>query len=307
MTVQLSAFPKIYALGTRYVQTIFDGPVEITEKIDGSQFTFGKIDGELQCRSKGTIQHIHSPDKMFNKACEYVLSIQDSIPDNMAFYCEYVSKPKHNVITYDNPPESTLVLFGVANARRDTFYPSQIGSWAVTLGISTIPVIWQGESSPEHVLSLMDRKSSFGDVNIEGLVVKAYKDHMLANEIHPIMVGKMVSEKFKEVHRKTWGGERTSKGTWDTFSDSYRNENRWMKAVQHLRENGELAGEPKDIGFLIKEVKEDIESECKDEIMEFLWKTYGQGLLRKSVSGLPEWYKEQLLLGNIPMDTEEDS
>ena len=45
-------FPKIYDLGHRYVQNIFNEDVEITEKIDGSQFAFGKIDNDLIFRSR---------------------------------------------------------------------------------------------------------------------------------------------------------------------------------------------------------------------------------------------------------------
>lgn len=41
----IKAFPKIFALGTQYTEGIFDSEVEITEKIDGSQFNFGKIEG----------------------------------------------------------------------------------------------------------------------------------------------------------------------------------------------------------------------------------------------------------------------
>ena len=39
-------FPKIYAVGSTEVQDVFDGVVEITEKVDGSCIGFGKIDGE---------------------------------------------------------------------------------------------------------------------------------------------------------------------------------------------------------------------------------------------------------------------
>ena len=46
-------FPKIFTIGTRYVQNIFDDEVEITEKIDGSQFCFGKINSTVYVRSKG--------------------------------------------------------------------------------------------------------------------------------------------------------------------------------------------------------------------------------------------------------------
>jgi len=48
----ISAFPKIFTLGTDYISDIFKEEVEITEKIDGSQISFGKIEGELYMRSK---------------------------------------------------------------------------------------------------------------------------------------------------------------------------------------------------------------------------------------------------------------
>ena len=51
--MSISAFPKIFAIGTDYIKDLFNGPVEITEKIDGSMFVFGKVDGELFMRSKG--------------------------------------------------------------------------------------------------------------------------------------------------------------------------------------------------------------------------------------------------------------
>lgn len=54
----ISAFPKIFAIGTKYIDSIFDNEVEITEKVDGSQFAFGKIDGEVYCRSKGNQQQL---------------------------------------------------------------------------------------------------------------------------------------------------------------------------------------------------------------------------------------------------------
>ena len=43
----IKAFPKIFAIGQDYIKDIFDGEVEVTEKIDGSQFVFGKLAGEL--------------------------------------------------------------------------------------------------------------------------------------------------------------------------------------------------------------------------------------------------------------------
>ena len=49
----LTEFPKIFSLGTKYIVDIFDSPVEVTEKLDGSQFTFAKVNDILYYRSKG--------------------------------------------------------------------------------------------------------------------------------------------------------------------------------------------------------------------------------------------------------------
>lgn len=56
----INSIPKVYTLGTRYNSAIFDGPIVIEEKIDGSQFSFGNIGGKLVCRSK--CAHIASTD-----------------------------------------------------------------------------------------------------------------------------------------------------------------------------------------------------------------------------------------------------
>ena len=72
-----------------------------------------------------------------------------------------------------------------------------------------------------------------------------------------------------------------------------------MKAIQHLRDEGNLACEPKDIGRLIQEVKRDISEEEINTIKSFLWREFGEELLRRSTAGLPEWYKQQLALGEI--------
>lgn len=49
----IKAFPKIFAIGTDYIKDIFSETVEVSEKIDGSQFGFGKINGDVFMRSKG--------------------------------------------------------------------------------------------------------------------------------------------------------------------------------------------------------------------------------------------------------------
>lgn len=66
--MSINSYPSVYAIGHSAIKDLFLGPVIIEEKIDGSQFSFGVIDGELQCRSKGKQLILDAPEKMFEKA-----------------------------------------------------------------------------------------------------------------------------------------------------------------------------------------------------------------------------------------------
>ena len=79
----IKAFTKIFTIGDNRILDIFDGEVEITEKIDGSQFCAGKIDGEFFMRSKRKQIFYENYDKMFKEAVEYVWSIQDKFTNNL--------------------------------------------------------------------------------------------------------------------------------------------------------------------------------------------------------------------------------
>ena len=295
------AFPKIFSIGTDYIRDVFkDGPVEVTEKIDGSQFAFGKIDGELVMRSKGKVLIRHAPEKMFMRACAYVESIEHLLPEGLAFYCEYLQAPRHNVLKYGRVPHNHLMLFGVRHVRGDSFLASA-GSrafldYAERLDIEPVPHIGDIEiKNPVVLAELLDRESVLGGAKIEGFVVKNYnRQFLLGGQPMPLMAGKYVSEAFKEVHRSSWKGEHTGKGRLETFMDSFCTEARWHKAVQHLREAGKLINDPKDIGLLIKEVHRDIAEEEKEAIKNWLFLNFIGDINRAAVKGLPEWYKEQL-------------
>ena len=233
---EIKAYPKISHLGTRYVETIFDGEVEITEKVDGSQFAFGRIDGELVCRSKGKVMPIDAPEKMFSKAVDHVINVESAIPDNTVYYAEYVSKPKHNSLTYGRVPDGYLMLFGIANKERDFMQPSrrEIEIAAELLAIEPIPLLHSGKSSVSHAIDFIGKESTLGGCEMEGVVVKAYRDCFIADRVYPVMAAKYVGEAFKEVH-KNWKSENTGRGKWDSFVEGYRTEARWQKAVQYLR------------------------------------------------------------------------
>lgn len=295
-------FPKILHIGDKQIEDLFEGVVEVTEKIDGSQLGFGKVNGRLFVRSKGRELDLDNPDGMFEKAVEYVKSIEDKIPDNCTFYGEYLQKPKHNTLAYQRIPKNHIALFGVYNYETKEFHRySHIQDWADKLGVDSVPVLKVGKCNPEEVLKLVENKVSYlGGQNIEGVVVKAYKPWLFLNQIPlSVMSGKYVTEKFKEVHSRTWKQENTGKGKLEMAVSRYKSEARWNKSIHHLRDDGRLTGTPKDIGPLIKEIKEDVVNEEKEAIKDQLWGIYGDQFTRAATEGFPEWFKSKLALGEI--------
>lgn len=299
--MMISAFPKIFAVGTSYIGALFDDEVEITEKIDGSQFVFGRLNGELQMRSKGAMiedWYGRKENDLFYPAIQHVLKIQDAIPNDTVFYCETLCKPKHNTLTYVRTPLNNLALYAVRSGV-DTFVSehAELSMWAEALKIEVVPLLAQGKiDNVEGLHALLDNTSVLGGPKIEGFVVKNYKQpFLLGGQPIPVMCGKYVSEAFKEVHRKTWTGENTGRGKWGLFKAGYKTHARWDKAVQHCSERGVLQFEPRDIPVLLKELKDDIEAEEKQVIMEFLWKEFGSEVLREATKGFPEYYKSKLL------------
>ncbi len=303
MTIPI--YPKIFAIGTQYIQTLFNDSVRIEEKLDGSFMGFGVVNDTLCFRSKGKQIYPESCDKLFAPGIEYICSIEDKLRKypNTIFYCEYMRKPKHNTIKYDRIPKNHLMLFGIADYLEPggwKFRVKDFEKFADFLDIDSVPLLAEGKfESFADLKHLMDTESFCGGSKIEGLVVKNYNNpFLLGGQPIPFMAGKYVSEEFKEVHNKNWKGHK-GKSKWAAYCESFRTEARWNKAIQHLRDNGELEIDPSDIGKLIKEVQNDIKTEEEENIKEQLWKFFGKDVLRYSTRGLPEWYKEKLIGGSV--------
>ena len=132
-------------------------------------------------RSKGQEIFVDSPEKMFAPAVEYVLGIQDRLPPGLAFYCEYLRKPKHNVIAYDRIPTNHLMLFGVldtyfAKGRKFLDQPETLTYYAGILGIERVPIFCSNQLVDTDTLQrYLETESVLGGSKIEGVVVKVYK------------------------------------------------------------------------------------------------------------------------------------
>ncbi len=311
MSEEIKAFPKIFHIGDGMIQNLFKGKVEITEKVDGSQFAFGiNSKGEIVFRSKGQDLTYADIPKMFRKAVEQVERLTPFLTANFRdtyFYCEYLEKIHHNILTYGQIPKNHLYLFGVYKDGNFISDYNKLFEFADSLEIEQVNVLdWKEIENVQDLEKYLEIDSCLGNTKVEGIVVKNYNEPCVRGSFAlPISMGKYVSEKFKEKHKEGWA-RHTTKGGVDLFIESFRTEARWQKAVQHLREKGELENQPRDIGKLMKEINLDIIEEETEIIKEQLYKLYIKDITRKATAGFAEWYKKQLL-ENAFIETKERS
>jgi hypothetical protein len=289
---KINSYPSIYQIGHKAILDIFKSPVVVEEKIDGSQFSFGMIEGEIYMRSKRSEIHVDNPEKMFKKAAETVNSIAPLLTPGYYYRAEYLQKPKHNTIYYERTPDYWIILFDIQTGIEVYMTPEEKKTEADRVGLECVPVLFEGiVKDLEHFNKLLEMPSILGGM-IEGLVVKNYD---LFTREKKIAIGKYVSEKFKEVHSGEWKkANPTRKDIIAILVESFRTDARWQKAVQHLRDDGGLLEAPQDIGNLMKEVSQDVEKECQEDIKDILYKHFRKDILRGVTRGLPEWYKQQL-------------
>ena len=312
------SYPSIFNLGHRAVRDLLNYPHVVEEKVDGSQFSFGvfavepSLDGndypdelELRVRSKGAVMNPDAPEKMFNKAVETVRTIKHMLHVGWTYRAEYLAKPKHNTLAYDRVPDGHLIVFDVSTGDGEWLDPASRAIEARRINLESVPLLnavqpnrldtYYTTITLEGLRGIIDNTQSIlGGQLIEGVVIKPLVP--LYGQDKKTLMGKFVSERFKEAHKLSWSKENPSTGdVLERIVKAYATEARWMKAIQHLREAGELTDSPQDIGKLIIEVKKDTGIECKEEIMRALWKYAWPHIERGLTRGLPEYYKNELL------------
>ncbi len=297
--IGIPEYPKIFSIGHREILDLFNEEVEVTEKYDGSLFGFGKINNELHCRSKNVQIDLEHPPKMFELAVERILSKQTKILNNTTYYAEYLNKPKHNVLSYGRVPHNNLALFGVKMGDEFLSNYDELQYHAELLDIEPVRLLYKGVvKDEEDLFKFMELESLLGGCKIEGIVCKNYSRSFLLSgkgQYFPIMCGKFVSEQFKERNNAEWKKNKANRAVLQAHAEGFRTEARWNKSIQHLKEQGKLLNEPKDIGILIKEIQHDIVEEEKENIKDFLWSHFSGSILRLAIKGFPEYYKERLL------------
>lgn len=294
----LHSYSQIYNLGHAAISELLKHPVLVEEKIDGSQLSFGlTADGELEMRSKGAAINTADPESMFKRGVESITALKDKLTPGWVYRGEYLNSPHHNVITYSRIPNNHVILFEVETADQQFLSPAEKFTEASRIGLECVPMIAMGTiTTMEQFRGYLETESILGGSKVEGVVIKPL-DYALFGKDKKVLMGKYVSEAFKEVHSKTWNAEHKPPGNQEVIAllaASLATEARWSKAVIHLKERGELTGELKDIGLLMKEVPNDVKKECEAEIKEELFRWAWPQLKRGLIRGFPEWYKERL-------------
>ncbi len=299
----MESYQKIQQPYREEVKDIYEGEVVIEEKIDGSQFRIEiDTDGIMMCGSH------HNDgiemDSMFRLALESAKKIFDGYKPKVrtTIFCEYLSKPKQNSIPYERVPNNNLVLFDV---KQDKSYLNrqQKEDFATKHGMDLVPCIWAGAGStvtPELIKEFLAKPSFLGHGKgfdrVEGIVIKNYDklyDEPEGHSLHGhFKCTKIVNDAFKEKNNEE---NPNSKNHFQELKEMYRNDARLLKAVQHLKEKGELKGELADLRFLVPEVIRDLEEEEKEVIKDALWKLFGKEICGYAGKGMPEFYKKYLL------------
>lgn len=301
---------KIFTLGDKYTDGIFDGPVSITEKVDGSQINFGynEKDG-LWMLSKGSTIHLGDNNKLFHPAAEHIhkLYSEGKLTEGWSYHGETLATPRHNTLNYSRVPKNHIALYGVSKSdgAQISKHP-ELAAEAMILDVDVVPSIFEGEYTPgedfgEWLDDMLNRESFLGGEKIEGFVIKNYaKEQFIGGRLLPLMQAKFVSERFKERHKVAW--PENNRSPLVRIGDIIRTDARWSKAIQKLRDNGELEQHPRDIGKLLKLLHTDIEEEDKEYIKEQLWNAFSKDIKRAAVRGFPEAYKYYLATGKVNMN-----
>jgi len=292
--MHIPSYPKVWAIGHKAVVELFAGPLTVEEKIDGSQLSFMRNGNTVYFRSKGAEIFADAPEKMFALGVRQLVEIGSSLHEGWIYRSEYLSKPKHNVLAYGRVPRRNVILFDINTGDETYLSRAEKEVEAKRVGLDIVPVLHEGTvRSPEELLALLECESILGNQKVEGIVVKNYARFGLDKKV---LMGKFVREEYKEKHAQEWKASNPTVGdVIDRIIATLRSEGHWEKAIQHLRERGELEESPRDIGKLIKEAQKDIAEEEMDFIKQKLAEWAVPRIIRASTAGLPEWYKRRLL------------
>lgn len=275
--MEVIKYPSIEALSK--VAHFFDEQqpwVRIEEKIDGSNVSIRIVDGELVLQSRTQIIDQSSPG-MFKKFVDWAVANVDMFAPGLIYYGEMVGNGK---LRYPDAPP--FLLFDVYSEQHNHWKES-LDFWEIN-GWSVVRPAYQGPwPGVEHVQGFMGR-SDYGDVEAEGVVVKAFnlpvwyvnkKTGERHDHVESIFAAKLVRESYKETQAPRTRLDRQADPLY-AIAEALVTDARIQKAVQRLQEEGRY--DQFKPHTLIPIVMQDIHKEDQDYVKELFFKAYWKPL-----------------------------
>lgn len=300
----MKKFPKVLGLGQPLLAEIFDDPVDLTSKIDGSQCRINLTESNVQCGSKNVDI---ADDKMFTIAYEqanriWVDNKWKEWGSDITLFTEFLNKLKHNVLSYNRVPLNNIYLFGALIDGKH-IQTEKLIELAHDLNIEPPHIIASQIKidNPDDLNKYLETESVLGGTRVEGIVIRnSYKSYppllisTMAFMDYPL-VGKLVRDDFKERLNKEWSGKRQREEPITKITAEFLTEARFHKAIQHLEETGKITYEMNNLKDIIPEFYNDLLDEEKDEIIKVVMASFWKPLKRKCDNFAVQEWKKYLL------------
>jgi ATP-dependent RNA circularization protein (DNA/RNA ligase family) len=222
--------------------------VEVTEKLDGSNFSFHKSNGDTIWRSRSGII---KPENLnnFQKSIDFVNPSIAKLKDNEVIFGENVAI--HHRIHYCDS-RYPFYAFGIYNTDNETF-DKNWRSRCTKLGLPCVNEIARGTFTLEELLDMRAGESAIGEVR-EGIVIKDYDKQLIC---------KLVDPKYEESHtQKPPRVPIVIHEETQEFVNMHCTTNRVLKAIFRLHDEDGETFNMSMMGLLPRAVEADIYKEC---------------------------------------------
>lgn len=300
----IPSYAKSYNIGHRALENFFSGDDEVwrvEEKVDGSQASVTLRDGKLHFRSKGRAFTEETADDMFKKFVASCKERESLFVEGYIYRGEYLSRPKHNCLTYARVPEGNFVIFDIEDESGNLLDNSDINAEAAKLHFDPVLLLMELEAgamppSLDLLRSLLGQTSNLGGPTIEGVVIKRTRNLMFDGATGKLMIAKYVSEAFKEDQKKDWRESNPNKSdVVASVVDRFTSKARLVKCIQKLKEGGKYEGSLRDIGALMQMFPEDLLEDHREDIKEALFAQAWPHIKRGVTRPIPQMYKDWLV------------
>ena len=261
-------YAHIRYIGDSETEGIFLDEVCVQEKADGSNFQFSIYKGELVFGSRNIFLG-PDPQNDWKKPADFIKQLREKNPGTinpeLVYYCEYMI---HHTLSYNHEITPTVIGFDVMDKNTEKFFSADAAKKEFEkIGITFAPIIFRKKG--EHVkieelkLLVETNKSAFGDVIVEGVVIKNVSR---LNKFGRPLYGKVVRDSFKEANKLAFTALKELRDGERKIIEEFCTEARIKKSIHRLtiEEGKELS--MKIMPELYRLVADDILTECITEI-----------------------------------------